>query len=195
VLVSDRFGTYLVNIPPEHIGFPSGQYFSWIPVFVSMTCMPMRGESDYVKIKATELDGVVVSCQDESCRNVWNPFTGRDQTSPLVVAPAIPAFPRRGGYFKAWATPWGGSQSGSILESICSRCKTRSKIFYYGWGTGNSVRFHALVFFSPSIRCDWELTPLSHKGNSCPANVWWRAASALDIKIKEGYGQDWGWIT
>jgi hypothetical protein len=184
---SDRFGTYLVNMPPgkHRVAF---RHISRIPVFVEVIIYANGVVNLSMGEKSYELEGVVV-LSDEPDRNVRNSITGvtRLTTSELQ---AIPAFLGEADIFKGLQLLPGVSSVGEGASGINVRgAKTDQNLLLMNEALVLSSN-HALGFLS-AFNTDVTETFTLYKGN-LPANYGGRAGSALDIKMKEGNKQDWG---
>jgi hypothetical protein len=184
---SDRFGTYLVNIPPgtHRVSF---RHISRIPVFVQVTMYANGVVNLTMEDKSYELDGVVVM-SDEPDRNVRNPITGVTRLTTRELQ-AIPAFLGEADIFKGLQLLPGVSSVGEGTSGINVRgAKTDQNLLLMDEALVLSSN-HALGFLS-AFNTDVTETFTLYKGN-LPANYGGRAGSALDIKMKEGDMQDWG---
>jgi hypothetical protein len=184
---SDRFGTYLVNIPPgtHRVSF---RHISRIPVFVQVTMYANGVLNLTMEDKSYELDGVVVM-SDEPDRNVRNPITGVTRLTTRELQ-AIPAFLGEADIFKGLQLLPGVSSVGEGTSGINVRgAKTDQNLLLMDEALVLSSN-HALGFLS-AFNTDVTETFTLYKGN-LPANYGGRAGSALDIKMKEGDMQDWG---
>jgi len=184
---SDRFGTYLVNIPPgaHRVSF---RHLSKIPMIIQVVMYGNGVVNLSMTDKNYELDGVVVM-SDEPDRNVRNPITGVTRLTTRELQ-AIPAFLGEADIFKGLQLLPGVSSVGEGTSGINVRgAKTDQNLLLMDEALVLSSN-HALGFLS-AFNTDVTETFTLYKGN-LPANYGGRAGSALDIKMKEGDMQDWG---
>lgn len=184
---TDRFGTYLLNIPPglHKVTF---RHVSKIPVFTQVTLYENGVINLSMEEKSYELEGVVV-LSDQPDRNVRDPITGVTKLTATELR-AIPAFMGEADIFKGLQMLPGVSSVGEGTSGINVRgAKTDQNLLLMNEALVLSSN-HALGFLS-AFNTDVTETFTLYKGN-LPAGYGGRAGSALDIRMKEGDKENWG---